>query len=231
MRLLFCLLITVIAFSFSTLKSQEKKSEGTDKSLTSESLLNEAKDLDNQILELSKKIADTVKKYNLASAKEIPVLPFQVSYEAKDGYILITRYFILKDDVSGKLNGSREKKMKLYLSGDGISKIESIIYEKENNKFTTNIITIVDPTPLSAGTDDVTFNHSVNDKIRTGSKPLGEIRNTTAFPIRNNIKRDFYIPHLQYFYSLILSIGETYQKGIKDSDAVMQNILKNSTNY
>ncbi|MBP7902072.1 MAG: hypothetical protein KA015_04570 [Spirochaetes bacterium] len=231
MRVLVCLLFAVIAFSFSSLKSQETKPEGTDKSLSSESLSNEARDLDNQILELSKKISDTVKKYNLASAKEIPVLPYQVSFEAKDGYILITRYFILKDDITGKLNGSREKKMKLYLSGDSVSKIESVIFEKENNKFTTNLITIVDPSPTAAGTDDVTFNHSVNDKVRTGSKPLGEIRNTTAFPIRNNIKRDFYIPHLQYFYSIILSIGETYQKGIKDSDAVMQNILKNSTNY
>lgn len=231
MRLAAAQVIVLSVLVSGILFSQNKTENSSDKSLMSESLQNEAKDLDSQILDLSKKIAETVKKYGLSTAKDIPVLPYQVSYEAKDGYILITRYSIVKNEINGELNGRREKKMKLYLSGDSVSKIESMIYEKENNKFTTNIIVITDPSPVTEGTDDVIFNHSMNDKVRTANKPFSEIRNTTAFPVRNNIKRDFYIPHLQYFYSVLLSIGETYQKGIKDTDTLMQNLLKGSTQY
>ena len=96
MRFLFCLLITVIVFSFSTLKSQEKKSEGADKSLTSDSLLNEAKDLDNQILDLSKKIADTM----TSAGRKIDTRTIEKYLEAfRESYII---YQTKRYDIKGK---------------------------------------------------------------------------------------------------------------------------------
>ncbi len=55
------------------------------------------------------------------------------------------------------------------------------------------------------------------------------MKNSTAFPVRNSLKRVFLVPHLEYFYQVLLSIAETYAKGIKDSDSQMFEFLKEST--
>ncbi|HOR94107.1 MAG TPA: hypothetical protein PLZ38_09055, partial [Spirochaetota bacterium] len=62
-------------------------------------------------------------------------------------------------------------------------------------------------------------------------KKLSEVKNTLAFPIQNQLKNEFYIPHLMYFYDVLLNISETYYKGIKDIDSTMTEFLKSSTKY
>ena len=68
-------------------------------------------------------------------------------------------------------------------------------------------------------------------KILINDKKLGEIRNNRAFPIRNDIKREFLIPHSTFIYNTFLKIAELYYKGIKDSDSAMSDFLKKSTSY
>ena len=63
------------------------------------------------------------------------------------------------------------------------------------------------------------------------NKKLGTVKNTTAYPLRNEIKREFLIPHLSTFYSAILFISEAYYKSLKDSDSSLSEFLKKSTKY
>ena len=69
------------------------------------------------------------------------------------------------------------------------------------------------------------------NKTVVDGKKLGDIKNSIVYPVRNNIKRDFLIPSLAYFYNVLLNIAETYSKGVKDSDSMMYEFLRKSTEY
>lgn len=232
MRPLSAVLLLLSMLAAGSVWAQDKPAaKAVDTSLESENLVAEAKDLDSAIIDLSRKIGDAVKKYKLYGAKDVTVLPFQITFESKDGYVMLTRHYVEKQGPGGKISGLREKRLKIYTDGNAVSRLESIIIEKEYAKFSTNIITVNDPSPSADGTDDIVFQHTYNDRPIVSSKPFREIKNTTAFPLANNIKRDFYIPHLQYFYTNLVAIGETYLKGSKDNETIMQDILRKSTDY
>jgi len=103
--------------------------------------------------------------------------------------------------------------------------------ERDYNGGLSTQVIIVDPTPTAAGTDDIIFTHILNGKKLLDGRKLGEVKNSTAFPVRNNLKREFLVPHLEYFSQVLLSIAETYARGIKDSDSQMYEFLKQSTSY
>ena len=117
------------------------------------------------------------------------------------------------------------------MTGGALSKIESIIYERDYSASDEMTVIITDPSPMSDGKDNLVIQQIHNRKVIVESKPLSEIKNTTAFPVRNNFKRDFYVPHISYFYNLILGIAETYSKSAKDSDAAVTEFLMKSTRY
>jgi hypothetical protein len=125
----------------------------------------------------------------------------------------------------------RKKSVKIFMSGQSVARIESVIYEKDYESGVTTEVRILDPSPGAPGTDDIVFTHLLNGKKLLDAKKLVEIKNTTAFPVRNDLKRDFYVPHLSYFYSVILSVSETYSKSIKDADTLMSEFLKKSRDY
>jgi hypothetical protein len=106
-------------------------------------------------------------------------------------------------------------------------KITRINYNSQEN---TEVI-ITDPTPTTAGTNDVTFTHSERGRKLVDNMPMSQIRNTTAFPVQNEIKREFYIPTLSDFYDSVLTIAETYQKSQKDDAANMHRFIRKSTDY
>jgi len=120
--------------------------------------------------------------------------------------------------------------VKVYTGGSTVSKIESMVYEKKYDDESVTVVTIIDPSPNSVETRDMRFAYTVNGRLLKDIR-MEQIQNTTAFPIQNDLKRNFLIPHLNYFYSVILSIAETYKKGIKDSESLMADFLKESTSY
>ena len=63
------------------------------------------------------------------------------------------------------------------------------------------------------------------------NKKLREIKNNRVAPIRKSKKQEFIIPHINFLYDSLLSIAETYYKGIKDADAMLYEFLKKSTKY
>jgi hypothetical protein len=226
----FCLTMAVM-LTAPAVWSQEKKEAERGNTLTSEKLDNEGRALDEQIVSISKKIEDVVGRYKLMTVKDIRLLPYQVSYRVADGYIEIQRHSFERDELSKQVTRLKKKTIRIYSSGTGVSKIESEIVDRDYNGAVSTQVTILDPTPSAAGTDDIVFTHSINGKKLLDERRLSEVKNSTAFPVRNSLKREFLVPHLEYFYQVLLSIAETYAKGIKDSDSQMFEFLKESTAY
>lgn len=210
--------------------AQEDKA-GAPSRLSSEKLDVEGKALDEQIADLNKKIEGVVSKYKLMNTKDIRILPFQITYTLGDGFIEMERHSFEKNELIDKIVKLKKKSIKIYTTGSGVTKIESRIFERDYNSNITTEVSIIDSSPMSAGTDDIIFTHAVNGKRLLDGKRMGEIKNTTAFPVRNDIKREFLVPHLSYFYNVILNIAETYAKSVKDSDSMMAEFLRSSTVY
>jgi hypothetical protein len=232
-RLLVVLAVAAIVVhaGFADLKAQETKKGDSANKLTSERLENDGKELDIQITELCKKIESVIATNNLMANKNIRVLPYQVSYTVGDGFIFIERHNLVRDPLTGRIMQVKVKNMKIYTSGQSISKIESEISEKNYSGELNEVVRMIDPTPTSPGADDILVYHIFDRKNILDGKKLGEVKNSTAFPIRNGIKRDFIVPNLTYFYSVILNIAETYSKSVKDSDSSLMEYLNKSTSY
>ena len=207
--------------------------KGDDKyKLTSETLDKKSRDLDSQIKNLNKKIAEIVKKYNLLKTPEVRVVPYQMNYVLGPNFIEMEKHAFQKDDQYERdVVGLEVKKIKIFTDGQNISRIESQVYERNYYAGTMHIVTIVDPSPMAEGTDGIVFTNIRNGRVIFDNKRLGEVKNTTAYPIRNNLKRDFLIPHLTYFSDSLLFIAETYYGGIKDTESNMSKFLKRIIKY
>ncbi|HSV96242.1 MAG TPA: hypothetical protein VLM75_04825 [Spirochaetota bacterium] len=224
-------LVTAVMLTAPAVWSQEKKEGERGSTLISEKLENDGRALDEQIVSISKKIEDVISRYKLMTVKDIRLLPFQVSYILGDGHIEIQRHSFERDELTKQVTRLRKKIIKIYSTGSGVSKIESEIIDRDYNGALSTQVTIMDTAPSAAGTDDIVFTHTINGRKLLDGRRLGEVKNSTAFPVRNSLKREFMVPHLEYFYQVLLSIAETYAKGIKDSDSQMFEFLKESTSY
>jgi hypothetical protein len=221
-------LIFVVAVS----SAQEKKGSEQEYKLTSEKLDQQGKELDAQIIALTNKIADIIKKYDLLKSTGIKVIPYQTTFLQGSDFIVLEKYSFIKEELYEKdIVGIQTKKIKIYTNGQTISKIESEIYDHNNWAGSTNIVRIVDSSSMSGNTDNITFTHVENGKTFLDNKKLADIKNTTAYPIRNELKREFLIPHMSYFVSSLLFIAESYYKGLKDSEAGMTEFLKKANKY
>jgi hypothetical protein len=222
-----CLIVMVAVSS-----AQEKKGNEQEYKLTSEKLDQQGKELDAQVTALTNKLADIIKKYDLLKTTGIRVIPYQTTFSQGPDFILLEKYSFIKEELYEKdIVGIQSKKIKIYTNGQSISKIESDIYDHNIWAGTTNIVRIVDTSSMSGNTDNILFTHIVSGKTYLENKKLVDIKNTTAYPIRNELKRDFLIPHMSYFVSSLQFIAESYYKGLKDSEAGMTEFLKKAKKY
>lgn len=228
---IFGILLTIVAiWSYPQAQTQTGKKDDSSTSLNSEKLTEDGKSLDGDIIDYVQKTSKIIQSNDLMNAKGIRVLPYQVSYSLGNDYIIIEKHGYLYT-VDGQVCGVKKKRVKVYYSGSSISKIESEIYESNFKEEQIIKVNILDPSPSTEGTDDIVFTHIVNGKAYIDNKKLGDIKNTTAFPIRNDMKRSFMIPMYAFMSDTLLDIAETYSKGIKDSDSQMMEFLKKSTKY
>lgn len=197
---------------------------------TAEKIDQDSKNLDGIIKDIDSKIQTVIQKNKMMETRDIKVIPYQTDYVLEKDYIQVERHMFIRDG-NDKIVGEKRKTVRFYAAGGNLSKIESIIYERDYNASDEMTVEITDPSPLSGNGDALVIKQIRNKKILVDSKPLSEIKNTTAFPIRNGFKRDFYIPHISYFYNLVLGIAETYSKSAKDSDAAVTEFLTKSTQY
>lgn len=226
----------IIVFLFalsSSIFSQDKKPDNQQmSSLQSDELDNDGKKLDNDILSINKKIAEVITKYKLISTKDIMMLPYHVTYKLGDDFIEIEKYDLKRNTLlDDSVIGISKKFIRVYVSGQNVSRIESEISESEYGIEWTETVRMVDPSPTQEGTDDIIFTHTISKRTLLDNKKLGDIKNNRLFPLRNNLKREFLIPHITFFYNTILDIAESYYKGIKDTDSLLTEFLKKSTSY
>ena len=225
--LIITLMFLLMTFSVVVFSQDTKKSTSE-----SENIVTEGKQLDQEILGFCKRIEDTIANYKLMSIKDIRLLPYQISYSQGNDYIFVEKHYFVKDDlIPNKIKMKKSKSIKIYTNGTTISKLESIIREENYYENTVSEVKIIDPTPTALGTDDIVFSYIRANKVILTDKKLSEVKNSIAFPIQNQLKREFYLPHLMYFYDVLLNIAETYYKGMKDVDSTMTEFLKGSTTY
>jgi hypothetical protein len=231
------LLILFILF-LNTISAEEIKPDNstkTDKAEKTESISDEltaeGQKLDEEINIIYKKINDVIVKYKLIQLKDVRVLPYRTVYITKDNYIEIEKYEIERDYFNNEITGINKKICRIFLSGDTMSKVECEISEQLIGSGYSDRVIITDPSPLASGTDDMMFTQTKKNKLIIENKKLGEIKNNASAPVRNNIKKEFIIPHITSLFDSLLSIADTYYKGIKDKDSMLSDFLKKSANY
>jgi hypothetical protein len=234
-KMRFFTVVLIIAFSLTqSSDAQDKTGAKSEKkyTLTSKKLDNQGKELDSQIIDLNNKIADVIKKFKLLNTPGIRILPYQTTYVLGKDYIEMEKHLFLKDQLyNRKIAGIKKKKIKITTNGQTVTRIESTIFEKDFDSGRVNEVIIIDPSPQSGGTDDITFTHNYGGTLVVKNKKMADIKNSTANPVRNEIKREFLIPHLSIFYNSLLFIAGSYYKSLKDSDSGMSEFLKKSTKY
>ena len=228
-------LLTVVIFSSGIVSAQsgpdkEKKIEKT--GLMSDELGTEGTQLDQEIEQIYKKINDVITSYKLLEVKDIKILPYRTTYNIGKDFIEIEKYELLRDTyVDDKILGINKKIIKVILSGNSISRLETHLIEQYLDTGSTDMVIINDPSPTTSGTDDIMFTQIRRNVKMTNDKKLSEIKNNRVSPLRNNIKKEFIIPHLTFLYDTLLDIAETYYKGVKDSDSMLTDFLRKSTRY
>ncbi|MCL2025694.1 MAG: hypothetical protein FWG92_02685 [Leptospirales bacterium] len=226
------LLVAVFAISLSAQPAGQTPVANT---LASQTVEQFGKDMDVAIVEWNKRIAGVIEKYDLLNTRDIRILPYQSNYDLGDGYIEIERHTFIKDPAGRRtafgykqIQGIVLKRIKIYTDGKNISKIETDVQEKFFNDRPINRIIIVDSSPTTDGTDNITFTHIHKGRTLVDNKKLADIKNQADSPIRNNLKRDFLIPNLNLCYYALSFIGEAYYSSLRDGDRYMENILKNA---
>lgn len=221
-----------IVLMVAVLNAQEGGDKGQAYKLTSETLNQQGRELDSQITALSKRMAEIVKNYELLKAEGVRIIPYQTTYVLGQNFIEMEKHSFKKEDIYAReVVGIQTRKVKIFTEGQSISKVESEIYDRDYYSGTSYFVKITDPSPMAEGTDDIVFTHVVNGKTFLDNKKLGDIKNTTAFPIRNELKRDFLVPHYSYFMNSLLFISEAYYKGLKDAESSMSEFLKKANKY
>ncbi len=224
----FILMILFIGQIFIT--AQENK-------LVSEQLDNQGKVYDKQILELNSNIQKKISETGILTNENIKVLPYQTQFRVgpdkeKPQYLEIIKHTYIRSSQFGRdYIGVEEKIMRIYTDGNSVSKTETIISTKNYNSLESEVVTVIDPSPMTEDNDDIIFTHEVNKKKLIEEKKLGDIKNTLAQPLRNEIKMQFIIPNLSILLNSIVFISEASLKGFGDSDDLMLDFLKKSTLY
>jgi len=222
--------ILILLFVFTHSTAIMAKTDTSKYGLSSEQLIKQEKELDKQIKSLIEKIEKISIENNLENKKDITIIPFQTNFKNEKGVISLEKYFLRKNsNYANKVTGISTKKIILKFSGKSLSSIESFITDKDYRTGEKTYVHIVDNSPKSNTYDNIKFLYKYNGKTILQNKTMSKIKNTTAFPIRNNLKRDFLIPHLTFFYDSLVFITESYSKSKKDADSDMSGFLKDST--
>lgn len=224
----FILMIFLAGQIFTT--AQENK-------LLSEQLDNQGKTYDKQILDLNTSIQKKISETGILTNENIRVLPYQTQFRVgpdkdKPQYLEIIKHTYIRSSQFGRdYIGVEEKTLRIHTDGNSVSKIETIVSTKNYNSLEEEVVTVVDPSPLTEDAGDITFTHMVNKKKLIDQKKLVDVKNTLAQPLRNEIKMQFIIPNLSILLNSIVFISEASQKGFGDSDDIMLDFLKKSTLY
>lgn len=201
--------------------------QNSNSSLDSDYINSQGKELDKQILDVNKKISDIFKKYDLINQKNIRVLPYETTYKIGPDYIEMEKHSFVKDNIyRSNIVGIKKNIVKFYITAQALSKIELDVIYNNYNSGSSDHVKIINPSPLTEGTDNITFSHTIGGEKVIDNRKLSDFKNSTAFPVRNEMKREFLIPHLTVIYNSLLFIAEAYNASLKDSETSISEFLK-----
>ena len=169
--------------------------------------------------------------------REFRSLPYQseINYgpDSKNPqYVELKKHVYTRDgELGAEIIGYEEKTMQLYTDGKNLSKLVTIVRKKNFRTLEEEIVTIVDPSPTTEGTDDIVLTHQYNKRILVKEKKLVEVENTMDGPIRNSIKIQFIIPNLAILNNMLVFIAEVNSKDSKDADRKMTEFLNKAALY
>jgi hypothetical protein len=238
-------------------EGEKTEHESKDNKTTSKEMEDESLNLDKQIYALYKDIQKALTENKLLSEdvrKNIKSVPFQSNLKFgkdEDGkeYIEFEKYRFIRSELQiNRVIGVKMKSMRIYYSGSGesITKLETRVYDRSYEDESSSLALMVDPAPASEKAGEITFSHTytvesenMGAKIKkkkkeikyVDNKKMKDMVNTPASPIQNELKRNFIIPNLTYFYNVLLNVAETFYRGQKDSDSIMADYLTNSADY
>lgn len=202
-------------------------------------IIERGEELDRQIVQINQRISDLVINTDLISS-DIQILPYQSSYRTFDNRIELETHSFIRDDIyNNKIVGINRNITTIHLGGGSVTGIDIILYENNHVSGDTTIVKISDPSPLTDTTDDITFTHIRNAQMQrdedgiyqfTGrvlidERPLGEIRNNDASPLRNQIKSDFLMDNLTSLYDNVLFISQAFINSTGGSDQYMAEFM------
>jgi|GEM_PF-209153 len=233
---IFCIsLIVIVAVPVFT---QQKTTSKKKYVLESDVLKQQGKELDREIALLNNKISNVITKYDLINTKNIRIIPYRTSYDLGKDFIKIEKHRFIKTNIIvnniagiGDVIGIRTKSIKFIISGGKVTRVESKIYERFYNSGETTEVLIVDPSPGTEDVSDMIFTHIYKGRVFLDKKKLGDVKNTTASSLRNQLKREFVVPHLNAFYDTVMFVAQAHYKSLKDADQNMSEFLKKSAKF
>ena len=187
------------------------------------------KAIDAKILNLNQRMA----RYLVLMNMDIKLMPERTELiKNKDkNYIELESYsFIQKSRLISEVVGLRYKTLRLYFSGNRVSRIETRVFEQNFYTFSKLEIVVVDPSPNTEDTKDIMVTRKFNDGMRKKVN-LVAMENTRTRPLRIRFKRKYYQKNLIYFEKLYRFVEEFQNRIGGDFDKVLINDLKDSLDY
>ena len=228
LKYLLFLSIWIGSSSLTTLIARYPDKAGSKNELSEDIKKNE-KAFDLKILDMNRKLA----RYLPLMDVKIKFTPERTEFtkNREQNYIQMESYsFIPKSKLITGYVGLRYRSLRLYFSGGQLSRIESKMFERNFDASSKLEITVVDPSPNTEETGDITINRNFND-AEIKKIALANMENTTRRPLRRNFKRDYYQKNLFYFEGLYKIVDEWQNRIGGSSDKALTDDLTNSLDY
>ncbi len=178
-----------------------------------------------------KKLGEMLQRYNKLQNIDVKYTPGQTIFTKGDGYIELISYNFIPTSFSyGKPVGTKEKRLRLFFSGETLTKMETEVMEQDFLRQTKFYSKVVDPSPTDAEVNDITITTSFND-AKAYEVTLKNMENSLTNPLRINYKREYYIDHLTYFEKMYRFTEEFQKHYGTNNDMITIERLKKSLAY
>jgi len=188
--------------------------------------------LDKQYKEVTSKMEKIINRYKIHENKNIQTFPYQVEYSRGNDFIKLEKYTMKKSPYDmTRILSVHKKSITIFIKNNKITKLIANIYKKDYESSNTINLTLIDNSPTSGFTKGILITQNINGNYTLKDKKLKDFRNTSASPIRNELKRNFLINHIEQFNNYIVFIGERFDSTKKDNEQNVTNFLRTEARY
>ncbi|MDH4200523.1 MAG: hypothetical protein OEV66_09105 [Spirochaetia bacterium] len=150
------------------------------------------KNLDVQIALINKNLAQYSDLMNL----DVTHTPAQSKFTKGSGYIQLEKYdFVYESPSSTVVTGGKRKIIKLYYTGQSLTKMEATIMEENYILRHKKLLVVTDPSPATEDNGDIQVFYQINKEPPVEYK-VSDMQNTISEPNRIKFKKEFYIEFL-----------------------------------